>query len=360
MHNRSFAHSSVTPQALAELTRSTPDDATGLGARLLGAICYAADSPHDADVANDAPVLQVCMPCLGGATDQHIACETWRGGAITQGIAGDVRYRHDDQLLFGSITIDEARFDASGNETPLQRAAATAYDQLFTLLKRLGFPHLYRVWNYLPQINSTSHGLERYRQFNLGRQAAHEAHDQLTAQDFPAACALGAADGPLAIAFIAGRSAPLRVENPRQLSAYHYPSRYGPRTPLFSRATLASLRDEHLLLISGTASVVGHETLHADDVVLQTRESLANLRIVLDQANRLAASMQTPRPAAPSFRMEDLALRVYVRHARDLASTQAELHAALGGTRRVRVTVWPLLMWVALSIGCSWAIDSSE
>lgn len=323
MHIPAFAHRSISRQALARLIRPAPDEATSTGTRLLGAICYAADVRNGAVSVDDVPVLPVCMPCLGGLTGEDGTCEIWHGGALTEGHAGDVSYRHDGELLFGCMTLDEARFEARANETPLQRAAASAYDQLFTLLRQLNFPHLYRVWNYLSDINGASKGLERYRQFNLGRQASHEDHGLIASQDFPAACALGTAGGPLAIAFIAGRNEPVRVENPRQTSAYHYPPQYGPRTPLFSRATLAGLNGELLLLISGTASVVGHETLHAGDVILQTREALANLRRVVNEANRLANSM--PTRAARPFGMNDLAMRVYVRHAQDLADIQGEV-----------------------------------
>ena len=56
---------------------------------------------------------------------------------------------------------------------------------------------------------------------------------------------------------------------------------------------------------------------------MQTREALANLRRVVNEANRLANSM--PTRAARPFGMNDLAMRVYVRHAQDLADIQGEV-----------------------------------
>jgi chorismate lyase / 3-hydroxybenzoate synthase len=99
------------------------------------------------------------------------------------------------------------------------------------------------------------------------------------------------------------------VENPRQVSAYHYPQRYGPRAPTFSRAALAEAGDGRLgLFISGTASIVGHESVHPGDVRAQVRETLANLQAVL--AN--ASSKSTVR-----WSLRDVQGVVYVRHAHD-------------------------------------------
>src|SRR5207248_3880647 len=102
-----------------------------------------------------------------------------------------------------------------------------------------GYPHLLRVWNYLPDINRDSHGTERYRQFNSARQQVLRECGRALTGKVPAASALGAtSDSPLAVYFLAGRTAPTFLENPRQVSAYHYPRQYGSHSPVFSRATL--------------------------------------------------------------------------------------------------------------------------
>ena len=268
----------------------------------------------------EAPHLQVYMRRLDGG-DAH--CETWHGqGQLTRGRHGDVRYSHDGETLFGVVTVNESELDPRAGSVPLRQAAARAYGNVFELVDALGFAHLYRFWNYLSDINKASHGLERYRQFNLGRQDAFLARGYGEADGFPAACALGSARGPLSLAFLAGHAPPQRIENPRQVSAYHYPERYGPRSPLFSRATRVKLRHRDVLLISGTASVVGHATLHAHDVIGQTRETLANLQALLDETNRA-----TPYAA---FDWRHLACRVYVRNPADWQHIQAELERGTG------------------------------
>lgn len=240
--------------------------------------------------------------------------EAWHGTASHRaGERAGIRYRADDALLYGVMDVEESDFGPG--PFALQRATEDAYRRLFSLLDDLGYPHLWRAWNYLADINVETDGLERYRQFNIGRHDAFVASRRLAHGNVPAACALGTPDGPLSIAFLAGRVAPAPLENPRQISAYNYPATYGPRSPTFSRAVLVHPPGRELLLISGTASIVGHRTMHIDDVEGQTRETLANIEALLGSANA--------RPLAIPYRLSELHLRAYIRHPADLARVRA-------------------------------------
>jgi len=281
----------------------------------LGAICFADDKVPD-DLAAVIPFLHVPMPILHG----DLACEFWLGdldSAIEQ--HGNIQYRRSGNLLFGVIQLDEDPSDSA----PLQHATESAYRQIFALLDELGFSFIYRFWNYMADINGVSQGLERYRQFNLGRQDAFLACGRNVAGELPAACALGLAQGPLQIAFLAGNVTSRAIENPRQVNAYDYPEDYGPRSPTFSRANLLRLPEGEILFISGTASIVGHRTLHPDDVLGQTRETLSNLEALITEAN-LAIEQRIFDPS-------QLVYRVYVRHAADMPAICEELKRLAGG-----------------------------
>ncbi len=288
---------------------------------VLGALCFSADTAGSRMLAGvEAPCMSIPMQRLDAGDS---ICEVWHGnGQLTQGQCGAIRYRHDDDVLFGVITVDETAFAATTDKTPLQQATEAAYRQVFALLDTLHYPYLFRFWNYIADINAHSFGLERYRQFNLGRQDAFLAHGRDVVGNVPAACALGSAQGPLTIAFLAGRVAPLAIENPRQVSAYQYPQEYGPRSPTFSRASLVRLGQDEVLFVSGTASIVGHATLHPADVVAQTRETLANIEAVLEQANQQASQ--------PGFDLASLYYKVYVRHAADFVPIRTELEHTVG------------------------------
>ena len=290
---------------------------------VLGAHCYSADTVDcRVQAGMEIPCIHVPIQRLDcGDT----ICEVWRGsGQITQGQSGAIHYRHDDTVLFGVMALSETMFAVDADKTPLQQATESAYNQVFKLLDTLSYPYLLRFWNYIADINGHSFGLERYRQFNLGRQDAFLAHGRDVSGNVPAACALGSAQGPLTIGFLAGRVAPLNIENPRQISACEYPRQYGPRSPTFSRATLVRQGDNEVLFVSGTASIVGHASMHPTDVVAQTRETMINIKEVLAEANRLASR--------PGFDLSSLHYKVYVRNPSDLEQIRAELKHCVDDT----------------------------
>jgi len=272
----------------------------------LGALCFSAATVHRSDP--DSPCLYVPLPRLDRAEPEY---EIWRSsGQLTTGQHDDVRYRHDGEFVFGTVVLGEDRFAAEAGRTPLQKATESAYRQVFTLLDNLSIPYPFRFWNYVPGINARSHGSERYQQFNSGRQAAFLAHARDVHGNLPAACALGMEQGALSVAFLAGRTLPRGIENPRQISAFNYPAQYGPRSPTFSRASLVKTGRSEMVLISGTASVVGHASRHPGDVEAQTRETMTNIEAVLAETNRLSTS--------GPFAVGDLNYRVYLRHSDDL------------------------------------------
>jgi len=288
--------------------------------QVLGAICFSA-APLAAIPALDSavPLMQVALHPLAASAAM---CEVWHSSApLSQGQRGAIHYRCNEDAIFGVIALAEADF-SNTNSPPLQQATEAAYQQIGSLLDALHYPYVFRFWNYMADINGHSNGLERYRQFNLGRQHALLAQGREVAGNVPAACALGAASGALSIAFLAGRVAPEAIENPRQISAYTYPQEYGPRSPTFSRASLVCLAEREWLFISGTASIVGHASLHPADVLAQTRETMSNIEAVLAEANR--------RARHGKFDLAGLQYKVYVKRPEDLAQIRAELESRIG------------------------------
>jgi chorismate lyase / 3-hydroxybenzoate synthase len=245
------------------------------------------------------------------------AFDAWIGGAsLRSGQHGCVHYVTDGDWLHGHAVIEEG---AAG----VQAISQQVYADLFAVLAATPCTHLLRLWNYLADINAAApDGTERYRQFNAGRQQAFLDAGRSAFEGAPAACALGTQGGPLTVFFLAGRQAPQAIENPRQVSAYHYPKSYGSRAPTFSRAALADVGEgRQALFISGTASIVGHETLHLGDVRRQTEESLANITAV-----REAAATK----AGHAYAAGDLHYTLYVRDPADLPVIRAVFEAAVG------------------------------
>ena len=258
------------------------------------------------------PVLWVDTPVLGS----DAAYEVWTANKLVSRYQdGLLAGSGNEDIFFGRILLKN---DQAGN---FSDATFRAFSGIFEFLQRGNYFSLIRVWNYFPQINAIENGLERYRSFSIGR---HEAFVRYRAkvEDSPAACALGSHGGALAIYFLAARTAGMKIENPRQISAYNYPAQYGPRSPTFSRATLAFRDQGQILFISGTASILGHETVHPASVGLQTLETLENIRAVIEQA--------ILKGFAPVDFATDMALKVYVRHAEDFSEVMRVIQREFG------------------------------
>jgi len=293
---------------------------------VLGVVAFDT-APPELD-GTDVPVAEINTPLLGASAQ---VCEIWRSARpIKSGRRGGVHFRRDADVLFGCVSVDEAVTAgmlsaaqvAGAARSALHAATGRAYRDIFSVLDEVGYRHLLRIWNYLPQINAESGGTERYWQFNDARREALIECGRDVAGNVPAACALGSTSGsPLSIYFLASRCAPAAIENPRQTSAYHYPAQYGPR-PAFARASVLETQESTLLFISGTASIVGHQTVHLDDAAAQARETLTNIEALLGEANRLAG--------AGLFGLDSLAYKVYVRRPSDLPAIQAQLARAVG------------------------------
>jgi chorismate lyase/3-hydroxybenzoate synthase len=247
--------------------------------------------------------LAIAMPPRAGAK-----VELWRSsGPVVRGCRNSIAFAKDDIALFGTIV---------SAERDIEIAARRAYESIVAVTREEGFPFLLRAWNHVRDINAGDGDDERYKRFSAGR------HEALTAAglskcQFPSASAVGMRDGELAVYFIASRIAGRQVENPRQVSAYDYPREHGLRPPSFARATVLSMNGNALVFVSGTASIVGHETMHAGDVDAQTEETIRNLERILGESGTTASEVR--------------ALKLYVRRAEDAERIATRLQRSFLG-----------------------------
>lgn len=275
----------------------------------MGAVAFGAQRPRV--TAPDCPYAWVDMPVL---SDESVF-EVWTSAQpVVREDAGGVASARNEDVLFGCLqTTLDRRLDA---------ASYLAYSRIFDFIDSLGYGHLLRVWNYFPLINAGADGVERYVRFNVGRHEAFAAKGRVIGTDTPAACALGSRGTHLVIYFLAAKQAGQRVENPRQTSAFNYPAQYGPRSPTFARAMLMQTAGKPLLFVSGTASIVGHETRHIGNAPAQARETVANILAVIAQAQLAGLDSSSSK--------SNLLLKTYLRHPDDLPMVRNCLLQAFG------------------------------
>ncbi len=229
--------------------------------------------------ALDYVTIDVPLESLGTAYEEIWASER----RVERGELAGVRLAHDGEYLLGVLSLAEAP-DAAGFESEV----ASAYARISRAAVSSAFPHLLRIWNYLPDIHQSEAGLNRYQRFCRARFAPLTAHCRAHGDGYPAATAIGTFEDRPLIYFLAAKRPGRHLENPRQESAYRYPECYGPQSPSFARATMSEIDSRGWLFVSGTASIVGHESRHRENVVAQCREVLENIDQLLKttQANR--------------------------------------------------------------------------
>ena len=267
--------------------------------------------------AGACPVVSLDLPQL----NEPPLVEVWTSALpVIYRQAGGIHCAMNDEVLFGALQLDERA------GTRLDTLTYQAYRRLLAQTRALGYPHLLRAWNYFPDINGKSGGLERYQRFCAGRYQALAEELAGFPRTLPAGTAVGTMSGPLMIHFLAARQPGTHVENPRQVRAYEYPPVYGPRSPSFARATLRpSISGSHLL-IAGTASVVGHVSAHIGEPHAQTLEILHNLNALTAQTERLHG-------IARGQWHEQALFKVYIRQPehfariRDILTAQLPAHA---------------------------------
>lgn len=219
----------------------------------------------------------------------------------------------------GAATLDGAE---------LEQATARAYRALAGRQRQDPPWHAVRIWNFVPGILSDAgEGLDRYMRFNVGRYRAFcqwfGGTDEFN-RLLPVASAVGHAGDDLIIHALWCRNRGTTIDNPRQHAPFCYSRRFGPLPPCFARATLLDVPEEKLLLVGGTASVRGEETVHAGDLAAQLRETFDNLSAVARRAWRLDEPLGCYRQ-----------LRVYYVRDQDLGHIKTAVFKRFPRVRRV-------------------------
>lgn len=261
------------------------------------------------------------------------------GGNLHRSVPADERRLVHELRLFGDAEVLEDGENASGFQHLVIRDAArhiyvvvvpdapvlaadveAAQREAVVTLRAYGSPRVVRTWNYVGRINQPNHaGLERYRDFCVGRDQAYSGTGLLRSQP-PAATGVGVASGGVTSILVAeGPEVRVQtVENRFQVPAFRYPRLYGPASPSFSRALLRYDGVSEITYVSGTASIVGHRST-GDTLLVQLDGTTRNLAEVARAARQHARR--------PDGRWQEV--KAYVRRHDDLDAVRTELIARL-------------------------------
>lgn len=187
-----------------------------------------------------------------------------------------LQFASDGFHHFLTVSVKEQNSD-------LREIGRLAYDSIFEILNKNNYSNISRVWNHIPNINEFSDAKERYTKFCHGRAEAFQKNVNI----YPAATGIGCWGDRLCIYMLSTtQDIHKYIENPNQTPAYKYPSKYGIKSPSFARAAYANYSSgSGRLYISGTASILGYETVHAGNAAKQCETTIENIRVLISDSN---------------------------------------------------------------------------
>ncbi len=254
--------------------------------------------------------------------------------------------RRSDQLVItrhNGVAWCHCSDVTTGNQNgSLHSGALAAFSRMAGMLEDAGFSfsQVVRTWLYLGDIVGSEGSRQRYQELNRARADFYADvpfpgnHAGTLGADhafYPASTGIGARGNGLAMscmALVSQRDDLLvtALENPNQISAPAYDSRYSPSSPRFSRAMAVVTDAAATVFVSGTASITEAQSRHADHLGRQTHQTLDNIEALIGPENFARHGIR-----GTGATLADLAhIRVYVKHAADYEKVLAICRRRVG------------------------------
>jgi enamine deaminase RidA (YjgF/YER057c/UK114 family) len=213
-----------------------------------------------------------------------------------------------------------------------RKAAVASFEMVAEILHRenLTMDNLVRQWNFIGDILRMKEGFQNYQVFNEVRSEFYKRYR--TIAGFPAATGVGMKYGGVFLDFCALKaddSVKLKaINNPNQINAYEYGQQVlkgvtgsadsVKHPPQFERGLLLINKTGSTLFVSGTASIIGQETIGKGDINEQTIVTIENIKKVADieRIKQLAGKQDM---SGGKFSL----LRVYIKKQEDFNSVKS-------------------------------------
>jgi enamine deaminase RidA (YjgF/YER057c/UK114 family) len=218
---------------------------------------------------------------------------------------------------------------------PLTEQISYSFDVACEILEQEGMTmaDIVRQWNYVPDIlHIQSHGEKVFQNYQVFNEVRQYYYSTVEFQDgYPSATGIGTRNGNYNMDFVAFKSSAstrkFGLSNPKQQDAYRYGQAYLvgdtytgqiKKTPLFERAKMVKSTDETLVYISGTASIIGQDTIGIGDIHRQTEVTIQNMDELL--------------PVGPEQHVRYTYLRAYIKEVSDFPAVQSICEAHFPNT----------------------------
>ncbi len=202
----------------------------------------------------------------------------------------------------------------------------TALSLMEKILKaeKLDFSNIVRQWNYIEKITHIAdslHKFQHYQVFNDIRSDYYSKSEFING--YPSATGIGASACGVVINFVAVSNSPnvkiTPVKNPEQIDAHQYSQKVlvgresFKSSPKFERGKLVINGEGAKMYISGTAAIVGENTLFPDDVEKQVMVTINNINNLVKSAK--ISKLYDTQPGEENHYSY---VRAYVKHEKDI------------------------------------------
>jgi len=186
----------------------------------------------------------------------------------------DINLSRSKNYIFGFVMIDAGSLNSYEE---IKENIRKKYKDFFGIANQNSMS-IIKIWHYLPQLLKTyADSKTNYSLLCEAREVIYK--EKYKDSSFPAATVIGIEGNKILIYFLAAACKEYNaIENKRQVSSYDYPQNIFLEKPMFSRAV--SFTDiegaDKKIIISGTASIKGYESIHSMNVLNQLDEALKN------------------------------------------------------------------------------------
>ena len=196
----------------------------------------------------------------------------------------DIQISQSDNYMFGFSVIKKI-----GSYEEIKVNIAKQYNDFFEVSKQKKMKVL-KIWHYLPKL------LDDYDNKKTNYSLLCEARESVyksiyTKCNYPAATVIGIKGENILIYFFSAVCEKYKaIENTRQVSSYNYPMNIFLEKPMFSRAVsfIPNNSMTNKILVSGTASIKGYESMHSKNILRQLDETLENYNTFFDDKKNLS------------------------------------------------------------------------
>ncbi len=212
------------------------------------------------------------------------------------------------------------------NDEDIQRISDKAFSLMEKILETesMDFSNIVRQWNYIEDITSLSVNSQKYQHYQVFNDVRSDYYNKSKFNNgYPSATGIGTEAFGVIINFIAVSNASnvklIPVVNPEQIDAHRYSQKvlvgeeYHKSSPKFERGKLVVTDEGSKMYISGTAAIVGEDTLFPGDVEKQTMVTINNIKQLVKNALTLQS-----KDTQLSDRNKYTYIRAYVKYKKDI------------------------------------------